>query len=64
MNRLEIIDKIAQGKLTRREFKRALGAFGLTTITMPALVRPARAAGDIMFLTWAGFGFCTGFQAQ
>ncbi|MEX2650325.1 MAG: extracellular solute-binding protein [Alphaproteobacteria bacterium] len=53
MNRIKLIDRLSQGKLSRREFKAALGAFGLTTVTTAP--RRARAAGELLVFTWAGF---------
>ena len=54
MNRLKIIDRLSQGKLTRREFTAAMAVFGVTATAMPAMLRPARAAESITWMGWAG----------
>ena len=55
MNRIKTVDRLYQGKLSRREFNEALGVFGVSLVTVPSFVKPARAAGDILYFTWAGF---------
>ena len=54
MQRLKLVDRMAQGKLSRREFNRALGIFGLTAVTMPLGIRQAQ-AGNLIYFTWAGY---------
>lgn len=55
MNRVRLIDRLHQGKLSRREFAEAAALFGVTAATLPAAPRRARAAGEILYFTWAGF---------
>ncbi len=54
MNRLKTIDRLSQGKLTRREFNAAMGVFGVTAAAVPVISRPALAAGKVTWLGWAG----------
>jgi len=56
MQRLRIIDRLHQGKLSRREFTEAMSLFGVTAAaTVGFKPRQARAAGEILYFTWAGF---------
>lgn len=55
MKRIKIVDKASRGKLTRREFNEALGLFGVSVVAVPMMARPVRAAGEILYFTWAGF---------
>lgn len=41
--------------LTRRELTQAMAAVGVGVVTFPLVRRPARAAGEIMGHTWAGY---------
>ena len=54
MQRFKIVDKLARGKLSRRQFNKALGLFGLTSVTVPLVAKPARAADEFLYFTWAG----------
>jgi len=45
----------AQGKLSRRDFNRALAAVGLSFAVMPLTARSSRAASNLTFFTWAGY---------
>ncbi|MDH3691420.1 MAG: extracellular solute-binding protein [Gammaproteobacteria bacterium] len=51
------IDDMKRGRVSRRDFNRALAAVGLTTITMPLLPRSVLAAPDDhpMCFTWATY---------
>lgn len=55
MQRLKLVDGMARGRLSRREFARALGVFGLTTAVMPLARRRARAGGKLLYFTWSGY---------
>ncbi len=55
MKGFKIVDRLSQGKLTRRQFNEALGLFGVSTVLGPALARPARAESEILYFTWAGW---------
>ena len=55
INQVKTVDKAAQGKLTRREFNEALGIFGVASVAVPMMARPALSAAEILYFTWAGF---------
>ncbi len=55
MDLSELKGRLADGTLTRRQLIGALGAAGLALASMPLRPRAARAAGDITFMTWAGY---------
>lgn len=55
MEKNEFIDRLLGGRMSRRELNRALGAAGLGLAAMPLLSTASRAAGDLIFLTWAGY---------
>jgi spermidine/putrescine-binding protein len=55
MNRIKLIDRLHQGKLGRREYLEAMGAFGVTAVTTLGMPRRVRAGGEILYFTWAGF---------
>ena len=46
MEKNEFLDKIAAGKMTRREFKKALAAAGLAMFSMPLVQRSAMADAE------------------
>ena len=55
MKTFKVIDRIAQGKATRREYLETMAAVGATSMALPMASRPAHAAGDLLYFTWAGF---------
>ena len=57
MNKIKMIDRLARGELTRREFKELAAVAGVVGVTMPVVNRPARAATgeDLTYFTWGGF---------
>jgi spermidine/putrescine transport system substrate-binding protein len=57
MSMIRTIDRIAQGKATRREIQSAAAAAGVVSIALPVASRPARAVegSDLMYFTWGGF---------
>ena len=56
MNNIRLIDRLDQGKLSRRELNKAFAALGLCMTTYPFAGRQARAAaGEIDYITWAGY---------
>ncbi|MBM3583257.1 MAG: extracellular solute-binding protein [Alphaproteobacteria bacterium] len=55
MNRVRLIDRLHQGKLTRREITEAAALFGVASVALPMAPRPARAGGELLYFTWAGF---------
>jgi len=46
---------MATGRLSRRQLMRALGAAGVTLASVKMLARPAKAAGEVMLMTWVGY---------
>lgn len=55
LRRIRAIDRLSSGRMSRREFQKALGLFGLTMAAYPVINRPAQAADNLMVLGWAGF---------
>jgi spermidine/putrescine-binding protein len=57
MEKNRFFDRLAAGKLSRREFHRSLAAMGLGAVTTYSFSRPAAAAAgsDLRFYTWAGY---------
>jgi len=51
----EAVAALRQGKLSRRDFNRALAAVGLSFAVMPLTARSSRAASNLTFFTWAGY---------
>ena len=48
-------DSLASGTLTRRQMQKALAGVGLAAVATPAVRRPAFAAGEVNYFTWAGY---------
>lgn len=57
MEKNRFFDRLAEGKLSRRDFQRSLAAMGLCLATTFTFGRPAAAAaaGDLKVYTWAGY---------
>jgi spermidine/putrescine transport system substrate-binding protein len=55
MNKNEILDKYRSGTMTRREFKKALAAFGIGVVSVPLVQKAVRAAELPMLLGWGGY---------
>lgn len=53
MQRVKFIDKMAQGKLSRREMMASAGAFGVGMLTLPGLARAE--GGPLTCLEWGGY---------
>ena len=53
MQRVKHIDKMAQGRLTRREMMASAGAFGVGVTLLPSLARAA--GGPLTCLEWGGY---------
>jgi spermidine/putrescine-binding protein len=51
----EAIAALRSGKMSRRDFNRALAAAGLSFAVMPLATRSSRAAGNLNFFTWGGY---------
>ncbi len=52
MNRIKFVDRMAQGKVSRRDMLKGAAAFGVGMVTLPAF---ANAAGELTVLEWAGY---------
>ena len=55
MEKNEVLDRLAAGRLTRRELHQAMAAAGLAAVAVPVWARPARADGAVTFFTWGGY---------
>lgn len=55
MDKQELLDKMAAGVLTRREFQKALVSLGLLAVTLPMTSRRVGAAEEILYFTWGGY---------
>lgn len=57
MSMIRTIDRIAQGKATRREIQTMAAATGVVALTTPVVSRPAAATegSDLSYFTWGGF---------
>jgi spermidine/putrescine transport system substrate-binding protein len=55
MEKNQILDLLAAGKLTRRDLSKALAGLGLGLVAMPITRRRAAAADDVTYFTWAGY---------
>lgn len=51
----EFAERLVQNTLTRRQIATALAAAGVGMFTLPMLHRPAAAAGEIEYFTWASY---------
>ena len=60
MQRIKFIDKMAQGKLSRRQMMQSAGAFGVGTLVLPKV---ARAEEVLTCLEWGGYDATDYFQA-
>lgn len=52
MNRIKFIDRMSQGKVSRRDMIRGAAAFGVGMLTLPRL---SAAAEELTILEWAGY---------
>lgn len=55
MEKNELLDRIAEGRLTRRDFYRALASVGLMAAAMPLASRAAHADEQATYFTWGGY---------
>ena len=55
LRRIRAIDRLTSGRMSRREFQKALGLFGLSLVAYPVVTRPVRAADNLLVFGWAGF---------
>jgi len=55
MDTKELIERVRERSLSRREFKQALAGLGIGIAAVPMMRRPARAEGEVMYFGWAGY---------
>jgi spermidine/putrescine transport system substrate-binding protein len=55
MEKNELLDRIADGRMTRRDLHKALAAVGLMAVAMPLVPRAARAEDQATYYTWSGY---------
>jgi spermidine/putrescine transport system substrate-binding protein len=55
MEKNEFLDRIADGRMTRRDFHKALASVGLVAAALPLTSRTARANDQATYFTWAGY---------
>ena len=59
----EITDRMAAGRLSRRQLMSALAGAGLALAAVPLTGRAARAAGEVTLMTWVGYDVPETMQA-
>jgi spermidine/putrescine transport system substrate-binding protein len=62
-----LIECMAEGRLSRREFHRILASAGVALTTLPLISRTSRAADKLVYFTWGGYdqdGFMPGYAAK
>jgi spermidine/putrescine transport system substrate-binding protein len=67
MDRNELLDRIADGTLSRRRFATLLASAGLAVATLPLAGRAVRADDQAIYFTWTGYddpGFFPGYIAK
>ncbi len=55
MEKMEFLDRLAEGTLSRRRFAQALASAGLAMVAMPVAPRLLRAEDQATFFTWSGY---------
>jgi len=55
MEKNEFLDRIAEGRMTRRDFHKALASVGLMAVAVPLGGRAARADDPVTYFTWGGY---------
>lgn len=55
MERVRLLDRIAQGKASRRDVAKAMGLVGLAAVASPLLPRAARAGDELSYFTWSSY---------
>jgi len=55
MEKNELLDRIADGRMTRRDLHKALASVGLMAVAMPLVPRAARAEDQATYYTWSGY---------
>ena len=62
MERIEFVEGLRSGRLSRRDFHKGLAAAGLVAVTLPLLSRRA-AAADLTVFTWEGYNLPMFYEA-
>lgn len=55
MKTKNLVGRLADGTLTRRDVNKMLAGTGLSMVMVPTVMRRAQAAGEITFFGWAGY---------
>jgi spermidine/putrescine transport system substrate-binding protein len=55
MKKSEILDRMADGTMSRRRFNALLASTGLAMVTLPMTAGRATAAGKLSYFTWTGY---------
>lgn len=55
MDKSEFLGRLSEGRLSRREFTRALAGAGLSLAALPVVGRPAKSAVNLTVYEWAGY---------
>jgi spermidine/putrescine transport system substrate-binding protein len=55
MKKKEVLDRIADGTMSRRRFSALLASAGLAMVTLPMTAGRATAAGKLSYFTWTGY---------
>jgi spermidine/putrescine-binding protein len=63
----DLVNDRKAGRIGRRQFNKLAAALGVGVVTVPAVLRPARAAGEITYFGWSGYddpNFHKGYTAK
>ncbi|WP_162912921.1 extracellular solute-binding protein [Rhodospirillaceae bacterium SYSU D60014] len=63
MKKDELLDRMATGALSRRQFSKALASVGLAMTVVPLTARSSRAQEQLTYFTWAGYDTSEFFPA-
>ncbi len=55
MDKHEFLDRLAEGRLSRREMVKVLGSAGLATVILPVAARRTLAEEQVTYFTWSGY---------
>lgn len=55
MEKNELLDRMQEGKITRRQVNKILAGAGLALTTMPITRKLARADDEVIYFTWSGY---------
>src|SRR3546814_13834762 len=63
MKKNELLDRMATGALSRRQFSKAMASAGLALTMVPMTARPSRAEEQVTYFTWTGYDVPEFFSA-